>query len=40
MVKADPVAKQLLAEYMTPMLSLAVTAEEARAIYEHLRREQ
>jgi len=39
MTKADPIAKQLLAEYMTPMLSLAVTADEARAIYEHLRRE-
>ena len=40
MTKADPIAKQLLAEYMTPMLSLAVTPEEASAIYEHLRREQ
>ena len=40
MTKADPIAKLLLAEYMTPMLSLAVTASEARAIYEHLRREQ
>ncbi len=40
MTKTDAIAKQLLAEYMTPMLSLAVTADEARAIYEHLRREQ
>ena len=37
MLKTDPVAKQLLADYMTPMLSRDVTATEARAIYEYLR---
>jgi mono/diheme cytochrome c family protein len=37
MIKADPIARQLLADYMTPMLSLAVTADEARSIYEYLR---
>ena len=40
MVKEDPVAKQLFAEYMTPMLNLGVTTGDARAIYEYLRREQ
>jgi hypothetical protein len=39
MLQEDPVAQQLLAEYMTPMLSLGVTPEDARAIYEYLRRE-
>ena len=40
MVKEDPIARQLFAEYMTPMLNLGVTADDARAIYEYLRREQ
>ena len=40
MLKEDPVARQLFAEYMTPMLNLGVTAQDARAIYEYLRREQ
>lgn len=39
MIKADPTARQLFAEYMTPMLNMGVTPEEARAIYEYLRDE-
>jgi len=39
MLKVDPVAKQLLAEYMTPMLNMGVTPDEARALWEYLRRE-
>lgn len=38
MLKADATARQLFAEYMTPMMNMGVTPEEARAIYEHLRR--
>jgi mono/diheme cytochrome c family protein len=36
-LRVDPVAKQLLAEYLTPMLNTNTTREEARAIYEYLR---
>ncbi len=39
MLRADSIAKQLLAEYFTPMTGQNVSAEEARAIYEFLRRE-
>jgi hypothetical protein len=39
MIKEDPTARQLFAEYMTPMLNVGVTPEEARAIYEFLRRD-
>ncbi len=39
MLKTDPEARKLFAEYMTPMLSVGVTREEARAIYEHLRQQ-
>ena len=39
MIKADSTARQLFAEYMTPMLNLGVTREEARAVYEYLRGE-
>jgi mono/diheme cytochrome c family protein len=38
MIKEDATARQLFAEYMTPMLNVGVTPEEARAIYEFLRR--
>lgn len=37
MIRNDPTARQLFAEYMTPMANMGLTAEEARAIYEHLR---
>ena len=39
MLRHDTIAKQLLAEYYTPMTSQNVSAEDARAIYEFLRRE-
>lgn len=39
MVKEDSVARRLLTEYMTPMLNMGVTTDDARAIYEYLRRE-
>lgn len=39
MIKADSTARQLFAQYMTPMLNLGVTREEARAVYEYLRGE-
>lgn len=39
MLKVDPVAKELLAQYLTPMLNMGVTPEEARALWEYLRRE-
>jgi mono/diheme cytochrome c family protein len=39
MIKADPTARQLFAEYMTPMLNMNITPDEARAIYEYLRGE-
>ncbi len=37
MLKNDATARKLLAEYMTPMMNVGVTREEARAIYEYLR---
>lgn len=40
MLKDDPVARQLLGEYMTPMLNMGVTADDVRAIYEYLRSER
>lgn len=40
MLKVDPTAKQLLAQYMTPMLGMGVTQDEARALWEYLRHEQ
>lgn len=39
MTQNDPIAKQLLQEYGTPMVYMGTTQEEARAIYEYLRRE-
>ena len=39
MIKTDPTARQLFAEYMTPMLNMNITPDEARAIYEYLRGE-
>jgi cytochrome c2 len=39
MLRDDDAAKELLAEYGTPMLALGVTPEEAAALYEYLRRE-
>jgi len=39
MIRADSLARQLFAEYMTPMANQGITAEEARALYEYLRRE-
>ena len=37
MVQNDPVAKDLLREYGTPMVPMGTTREEAHAIYEYLR---
>jgi mono/diheme cytochrome c family protein len=37
MLQNDDVAKELLAEYMTPMVNMGVTQEEALAIYEYMR---
>ncbi|WP_017730931.1 c-type cytochrome [Nafulsella turpanensis] len=37
MVKEDPIAKQLLAEYMSPMADQNLTEEQARAILEYFR---
>ena len=39
MLREDPAARELFAEYMTPMLSLGVTVDEAGALFEYLRRE-
>lgn len=39
MLREDPVARELFAEYMTPMLSVGATPDDARAIYEFLRRD-
>ncbi len=39
MLRDDDTAKELLAEYGTPMAPLGVTEEEAVALYEYLRRE-
>ncbi|MBI3982759.1 MAG: cytochrome c [Gemmatimonadetes bacterium] len=38
MLKTDPVARQLFAQYMTPMVNMGVSREEARALFEYLRR--
>ncbi len=40
MLKVDPTARQLLAQYMTPMLGMGVTQDEARALWEYLRHQQ
>jgi len=37
MQERHPVARQLLAEYMTPMPNLGLTQDEARALVEYLR---
>jgi hypothetical protein len=37
MLQQDPIAKELLAEYMTPMVNMNVNEEDTRAIYEYLR---
>lgn len=39
MLREDPAARELFAEYMTPMMNLGVIAEEAASLYEYLRRE-
>ncbi len=37
MLREDATARGLFAEYMTPMMNVGVTREEARAVYEYLR---
>lgn len=37
MVKEDPIAKQLLAEFMAPMANQNLTEEEARKVLEYFR---
>lgn len=37
MLQNDEAAKQMLAEYMTPMVYMGTTEQEARAIFEFLR---
>jgi cytochrome c2 len=37
MLQNDEAAKQMLAEYMTPMVYMGTTEQEARAMYEFLR---
>ncbi|MEQ9187550.1 MAG: cytochrome c [Cryomorphaceae bacterium] len=37
MVKEDPVAKQLFAEYLSPMANQNLTVEQARAVVEYIR---
>lgn len=37
MVKEDPVAKQLFAEYLSPMANQNLTEEQARAVVEYIR---
>jgi hypothetical protein len=39
MVKENPAAKQLLAEYLSPMANQSLTETEARAILEYFRTE-
>jgi len=39
MLKVDQTARQLLAEYGTPMANMGVPANEARALYEYLRQQ-
>lgn len=38
MIKDDPTAKQLFAEYMTPMANQGLSRDEATALYHFLRR--
>lgn len=38
MVKEDPVAKQLLAEYLSPMANQNLNEEQARAVLEYFRK--
>jgi mono/diheme cytochrome c family protein len=37
MLQKDPIAKELLAEYLTPMVNMNVDEKETRAIFEYLR---
>jgi len=37
MVKEDPVAKELLAEYLAPMANQNITEDQARKIVEYFR---
>ena len=39
MTRNDPTARQMLAEYLTPMLNQNTTPDEVRAIWEYLRKE-
>ncbi len=39
MLREDPAARELFAEYMTPMMNIGVSADEAASLYEYLRRE-
>jgi len=39
MIRTDETAKELLAQYMTPMADQGVADDEIRAIWEYLRRE-
>lgn len=39
MLKNDAAARQLLREYMTPMMNMGITMDEARALYEYLRQQ-
>lgn len=38
MVKEDPIAKNLLAEYLSPMANQNLTEEQARAVLEYFRK--
>lgn len=38
MVKEDPIAKQLLGEYLSPMANQNLTKEQARAVLEYFRK--
>lgn len=39
MIRNDPIARDLFAEYMTPMSDQGLTVEETRAVLEFLRRD-
>ncbi len=39
MLREDPAARELFAEYMTPMMNVGLSADEAASLYEYLRRE-
>ncbi len=39
MLRTDSTARALLAEYATPMANMGVSVDDARALYEYLRRE-